>query len=75
MRRLLIMAMLIGLITLCLIPWVAMEPNFWRVPAAIGLAPFALPGILFVWFGEWGHAKKLMRTFTPAFVARAWDNS
>lgn len=75
MHRLLIIAGVVGWVALCLAPWVAMEPNVWRIPAAIGLAPFALPIVLFGWFGEWGRSKGALRTLMPDFVIQAWDRS
>ena len=35
MHRLLIIAGVVGWVALCLAPWFAMEPNAWRIPAAI----------------------------------------
>lgn len=75
MRKLLIIIAAIGWVAICLTPWVAMEPNIWRVPAAIGLAPVAVPVITFGWLGGWHDTKKVLRTFMPGFVVRAWDNS
>jgi F0F1-type ATP synthase assembly protein I len=75
MHRLLIIAGVVGWVALCLAPWFAMEPNAWRIPAAIGLVPFAIPFVLFAWFGEWERSKSVLRSFMPSFVTRAWDQS
>lgn len=75
MNKLLIVIAVICWVALCLTPWVAMEPSIWRLPAAIGLAPFALPVIMFGWFGGWHDTKKVLRMLMPGFVVRAWDNS
>ena len=75
MSRAVIIAGLIGWIALCLTPWIAMEPNIWRIPAVIGLAPFVIPLVLFAWFGEWDRSKSALWAFMPRFVTRAWDRS
>jgi hypothetical protein len=31
--------------------------------------------VLFAWFGEWGRSKKVLRSFMPKLVTRAWDHS
>ena len=75
MTKTAIVVMLVGWIALCLAPWIAMEPNIWRIPAAIGLTPFAIPFELFAWVGEWERSKSVLRSFMPRFVTRAWDQS
>ncbi|KXS55309.1 MAG: hypothetical protein AWU57_295 [Marinobacter sp. T13-3] len=76
MRKLILTVLGVIWVIVCLLPWVAMEPSLWRVPAAIGLTPFAVPALLFIWcLGDWPHTVRLMRALLPSPIVNAWDRT
>ena len=76
MRKLQITLAASLLVILCLIPWIAMPPNLWRIPSGIILAPFFIPLGLLIWFfGDGPQVKRTLEALLPETLVRAWNAS